>query len=74
LPKPLPPGQTENLQATAAISINTQMSNDIVKVTRDIVLRDDKGNNLVRGHPNQNVDVAGVIITRYLHDIFAKPD
>lgn len=72
MPKPLPPSQTENLRAIATISINTQSSDDIIKVTRDIVLRDDNGSLLVKGHLNPAVDVAGVIITKYFQDIFAK--
>jgi hypothetical protein len=74
MPKPVSPSQTENLRVIATISINTQSSDDIIKVTRDIVLRDDKGSLLVKGHLNPKVDVAGVIITKYFQDIFAKQD
>lgn len=74
MPKPVSPSQTKNLRAIAAISINTQSSGDIIKVTRDIVLRDDKGGLLVKGHLNPKVDVAGVILTKYFQDIFTKQD
>jgi len=74
MPKPLEPKQTDKLEAVARVSINIKTVSDITKITREIKLRDAKGTELVKGHTAQNVDVAGLIFTPYLHDIFATPD
>jgi hypothetical protein len=74
MPIQLKPKQTDQLEAVARVSINIKTTNDIKKITREIKLRDAKGTELAKGHPVPNVDVAGIIFTPYLHDIFATPD
>ena len=74
MPRPLAPKQTDNLEAVARVSINVQTTGDIAKITREIKLRDAKGTEMVKGHTTANVDVAGLIFTPYLHDVFATPE
>jgi hypothetical protein len=74
MPRPLAPEQTDNLEAVARVSINIQTRGDIAKKTFSIILRDVKGTEMVKGHTVENVDVACLIFTPYLHDIFAIPD
>jgi hypothetical protein len=74
MPKPLEPKQTDKLEAVARVSINIKTASDITKITREVILRDAKGTELAKGHTAKNVDVAGLIFTRYLQDIFATPD
>jgi hypothetical protein len=74
MPRPLVPEQANNCEAVARVSINIQGTNDIAKITFHIILRHAEGNVLVKGHPNKDVDVAGLIITPYLRDIVAIPD
>jgi hypothetical protein len=74
MPRPLAPEQADNCEAEARISINILGANDIVKITFLVKIRHAEGNVLVKGHPNKDVDVAGLIITPYLRDIVAIPD
>lgn len=74
MPKPFDPKQSDKLEAVARVSINIKTVSDITKIIREIKLRDAKGTDLVKGHTAQNVDVAGLIVTPSLHDIFATPD
>ena len=63
LPLPIDPNQTNHL-AKAEIEINKSVSNNIQKAVLSITLRDSKGQTFVKGHPNKDVDVAAINVSK----------
>lgn len=64
-PSPFDPNQKDHL-AEADIEINKSFNNTIQKVNLTITLRDSKGQTFVKGHQHRFVDVASIIVTKYV--------
>jgi len=65
-PKPLEGKEGEQKEAEAQIFLNRVEGDQIYLHKFNIVIRDKEGNNLWRGHPNEEIDVAAYDITNYI--------
>ena len=76
-PRAIDPKQKNHI-AKAEIDINTSVRRKIQKTTFTIVLRDSNGNLFVKDHPNPQVDVAAIYISREINKltgtVFAIPE
>ncbi len=66
LPAPLKNIPEEPKEAKATILINKLEQEKIRAINMQILLRDEGGVSYVKGHPNANVDVAAIDVTKYI--------
>jgi hypothetical protein len=65
-PKKIEESSKENKEAKARVVLNKFEGEKISKLTIEVVLKDNNGNEYLRRHPNKDVDVAAIEFTPYI--------